>query len=264
MSWASAMNDLASSWKVGIAFLILVALRMVLVSQSATLESARALIFGGLAGVFKAPRRRVPSGRGDAGPSDADPSPADEMRRSALEFVDSGLIALVLVFMLIRPFVVQAFYIPSASMQPTLLEDDKILVNKFIYRFREPHRGDVVVFRSPPAASADQKDYIKRLVGLPGDEIEVRPGVVDNHGETVPAGILYRNGKPVEEAYTKEPMDPYRVYGPVKVEPGKVLVMGDNRNNSHDGRYWGQLDMGRIRGKAMVIFWPPGRMGLIR
>ena len=94
------------------------------------------------------------------------------------EVAESLAIAIFLVFVIIRPTVVQAYYIPSGSMRPTLLESDRILVNKLIYRFREPRRGDVVVFQSPPAAKKDEKDFVKRVVGVPGDEIRVKPGYV--------------------------------------------------------------------------------------
>lgn len=263
MSWTSTMNDLASSWKVGIVFIALVALRYVLTSQGAVLTGAREVLLTGIAGLFGSGKRSdEPSGKGEGEEEGQPHNPKEEARRSVLEFVDSGLIALVLVFMIIRPFFIQAFYIPSASMHPTLLENDKILVNKLVYRLHQPQRGDVIVFRSPPAASEDQKDFIKRLIGLPGDTIEIRRGEVNGQ----PAGVLYRNGQRVDEPFIAEPMDLERpgLYGPVTVQPGKVLVMGDNRNNSNDGRFWGQLDMGRIRGKAMVIFWPLSRIRLIR
>jgi len=98
-------------------------------------------------------------------------------RRFMVELLDSGLIAFILVFIIIRPFVVQAFYIPSESMVPTLLPGDRILVNKFIYRLNPPRRGDIIVFDAPEYAlqpGDGRKDYVKRLVGLPGDRILVR------------------------------------------------------------------------------------------
>jgi signal peptidase I len=112
-------------------------------------------------------------------------------RASLLELADSALIALLLVFCILRPFVIQAFYIPSGSMKPTLLVNDRILVNKFIYFFKEPKVGDIVVFRAPvPAVQpGEKKDFIKRVVGLSGDRLEV-------HG-----GKLYRNGAPVDEPW---------------------------------------------------------------
>jgi signal peptidase I len=94
---------------------------------------------------------------------------------STAEFVESALIAIVLVFLVIRPFVVQAFYIPSGSMLDTLHIEDRILVNKFIYHFRPPEHRDIVVFHAPPVASPDEKDFIKRVIGQPGDTVEVTP-----------------------------------------------------------------------------------------
>jgi signal peptidase I, bacterial type len=98
--------------------------------------------------------------------------------RSTADLLESAIIAVVLVFLLLRPFVVQSFYIPSGSMQPTLWEGDRILVNKFVYRLHPPRQGDIVVFRAPESADPAQKDFIKRVVGLPGDVIEVREGYV--------------------------------------------------------------------------------------
>lgn len=174
--------------------------------------------------------------------------------KSAAEVVESALIAIVLVFLVIRPFVVQSFYIPSGSMEPTLMERDHILVNKFIFRFREPKRGEVIVFRAPKSWTDDgiERDYIKRLIGLPGDVIEVRSD-----------GYLYRNGRRVKEPYIKEPIWSYTM-GPVKVPKGKVFVLGDNRNNSNDSHRHGFLDRNRIIGKAMFTFYPFNRIGVIR
>jgi len=171
---------------------------------------------------------------------------------SAGEFVESALIAIVLVFLIIRPFIVQAFYIPSGSMHPTLLEEDHILVNKFIYRFRDPRHGEVIVFKAPPQASPDgtEKDFIKRVIGLPGDVIMVKDGKT------------YVNNKPLDEPYIQEP--PLYEYGPERVPEGKLFVMGDNRNDSNDSHQWGTLDRSRVLGKAMLIFWPLTRIRLIR
>lgn len=178
--------------------------------------------------------------------------------RSSSEMAESAMMAIALVYLLIRPFIVQAFYIPSGSMIPTLEEQDHILVNKFIYRFTAPKRGDIVVFKCPKYADPEgiEKDYIKRLMGLPGDVIEVKEGVV------------YRNGKALKEPYLLEPGDIEYDMAPVKVERGKLFVMGDNRNNSNDSHRWGvlpaeQLDRNRVLGKAMVTFWPVTRAGLL-
>lgn len=174
------------------------------------------------------------------------------MAKPAAEIVESALIAIVLVFLIIRPFVVQAFYIPSGSMIPTLEIHDRLLVNKFIYRFHEPRYGDIVVFKAPPVAEDDgvQRDFIKRLIGKAGDTIEVRDGAV------------YRNGERLKEPYIREPID-YEM-SPVVVPKDRVFVMGDNRNDSNDSHAWGPLERRRILGKAMIIFSPLNRVRIIR
>jgi len=169
--------------------------------------------------------------------------------KSAAETAESLLIAVVLVFLVIRPFLIQAFFIPSGSMIPTLLVRDHILVNKFVYRFQEPRYGDIIVFRAPPAASPDEKDFIKRLIGKEGDTIEIKEAAV------------YRNGKPLEEGYVAEP--PVYEMAPITVPEDSFFVMGDNRNNSQDSHAWGALARDRVIGKAMVRFWPLNRLGLL-
>jgi len=172
--------------------------------------------------------------------------------KSMAEVVESAMIAIALVFLLIRPFVVQAFFIPSPSMSPTLMEGDHILVNKLIYRFREPKAGEIIVFRAPPEASNDgvEKDFIKRLVAVPGDVIEVRDGQ------------LYRNDVPASEPYLEEKMG-YSLK-PTRIAEGRLYVLGDNRNDSRDSHWWGQLERKRVIGKAMFRFWPPRRFGSIQ
>lgn len=198
-------------------------------------------------------------------------------RGAILELVDSLLVAVLLVFLILRPFVVQAFYIPSGSMIPTLEINDRILVNKFIYFFREPQRGDIVVFVSPPNADTEQKDFIKRVIGLPGDRLAVRDG------------YLWRNGQKVIEPYVSEPMlysfpgppgafqfpqGSYQYHsrsfdfnvtnGEYVVPPGEIFVMGDNRNLSNDSHVWGPLPRQNVLGKAFCIFYPPARVRLLR
>lgn len=191
-------------------------------------------------------------------------------RAFMLELLDSGLIAFVLVFILIRPFVVQAFYIPSESMEPTLLKHDRILVNKFIYRLNEPQRGDIIVFEAPPQAHSgpDRKDFVKRLIGLPGDEIRIRRG-----------DGVYINGQRLEEPpeiprpQYDFPTDTFdRPAGEPYVVPADCyFVLGDNRNQSNDSHKWldprtgasdPSLAAERLVGKAMTIFWPPPRVRL--
>ena len=171
--------------------------------------------------------------------------------KSAAEVSESALIAIALVFLIIRPFIMQAFYIPSGSMRPTLMERDHILVNKFIYRLHEPRRGDIIVFKSPPGASLDgeERDFVKRLIGVPGDTIEVKDGAV------------YWNNQRLKEPYILQTPD-YEM-PPMNVPSGKLFVMGDNRRNSNDSHAWGMLDRKRVIGEAIFRFWPLNRFGLI-
>ena len=157
------------------------------------------------------------------------------------EYVEAIIIA-VLLALLIRTFVVQAFTIPSGSMIPTLLVGDYILVNKFIYRFKDPQRGDVIVFKYP---WDEKRDFIKRVVGMGGEEVVIK-------GHTV-----FVNGKPLGDphAYFSDSTQTQYEYGPVMVPAGSYFVMGDNRDNSQDSRFWGFLKREKIRGKAFMIYW---------
>jgi len=181
--------------------------------------------------------------------------PPDSRLRTVGEVMESFIIAIVIVFLVIRPFMVQAFYIPSRSMTPTLRENDRILVNKVSYRLREPGRHEVVVFRAPPEAcegepDGEEKDFIKRVIGLPGDTVEIY------------GGVIYVNGIPEKEPYILEP--PYYDLPPRVIPEGKLFVLGDNRNHSNDSHRWGELDRSRVIGQAVMIFWPPSRAGFIR
>lgn len=151
----------------------------------------------------------------------------------------------------IRTFVAEARYIPSSSMEPTLLINDRLIIEKITYRFHEPQRGDVVVFNATEALLQENlKDaFIKRIIGLPGDEVKVRNGEV----------IV--NNKILKEPYIKEAPD--YDYGPVTVPADQYLVLGDNRNNSYDSHYWGFVPREKFIGRASIRFWPPERMGLI-
>ncbi len=195
-------------------------------------------------------------------------------RKTVIEFLDSGLIAFTLVFLIVRPFVVQAFYIPSGSMIPTLEVNDRILVNRFVYRLNPPQRGDIVVFDAPPYAlqqpGMTQADFVKRLIGLPGDRILIK---VDDG--------VYVNGKKFQEApgtdtpnsqgYREGPTWPTNGT-PYVVPKGAYFVLGDNRNNSYDSHLWQdhttgefhpELATGRLLGKAVVTFWPLTRLRLL-
>ena len=176
-------------------------------------------------------------------------------QKMLLEYLEALAVALVLAFV-IRTFVVQAFKIPSGSMLDTLLIGDHLLVNKFIYGthipftdktvlpVEEPARGDVIVFEFPEDTT---KDFIKRIIGVPGDVIEMKDKVV------------YRNGEKLVEPYIKhtDPNIQQRRdnFGPITVPPDRYFVMGDNRDESYDSRFWGFVDKDKILGKAWVIYW---------
>ena len=181
------------------------------------------------------------------------------------EYGEALFVALILA-LVIRTFVVQAFKIPSESMVKTLLVGDHLLASKFsygikipfthsyIYKGSDPVKGDIIIFEYPNDPSVD---YIKRIVGTPGDTIEVRNKQ------------LFRNGEPVKESFIRftEPdrIQPVRDnFGPVTVPADKYFVMGDNRDNSMDSRFWGFVDRSAIRAKAWRIYWSWGGLGDIR
>ena len=167
-------------------------------------------------------------------------------RTAIVETLDACLFAALLSLVIIT-FVVQAFYIPSGSMEPTLMIDDRILVAKFLYRFEPVHRGDVIVFRYP---LNPQRDFVKRVIGLPGDRVQLKDGVVSVEGKPIS-----------EKGYTIKP--DFGNYGPVTVPARDFFVLGDNRNNSEDSRFFGYVPRGNIIGKAVFIYWPPQRLGFV-
>lgn len=181
--------------------------------------------------------------------------------------------ALVIAF-LVKTFVAQAFFIPSGSMLPTLEDGDRVVVSRLAYRIHEPRRGDVVVFEAPsnlPDENGDDplpvrafrgffetvgvmhpsaEDFIKRVVGLPGEEIEGRDG------------RIWIDGRPLDEPYLIEGID-VGTFAPETVPDGHVFVMGDNRENSRDSRYFGPVPMEKIVGRAALKIWPPARVGFL-
>ncbi|MCI5207335.1 MAG: signal peptidase I [Candidatus Electrothrix sp. ATG2] len=186
---------------------------------------------------------------------------AEKQKSAAREYTEAIIIALVLA-LFIRTFIIQAFKIPSGSMLQTLLIGDHILVSKFIYGIKNPfsgsvlipikspQQGDIVVFKYPK----DPKlDYIKRVVAIAGDTLEVKDK------------DIYINGVAVDEASYKKITDkdhmlpasasPRDNFGPVTVPEGNIFVMGDNRDNSYDSRFWGFVDLKEVRGKAFIIYW---------
>ncbi len=186
-------------------------------------------------------------------------SRAEQQKSTAREYTEAILIALVLA-LFIRTFVVQAFKIPSGSMLQTLLIGDHILVSKFIYGIKNPFSGsvlipikspqrdDIVVFKYPK----DPKlDYIKRVIATAGDTVEIRDKKVfingtpaeDSHGEFRNPRILSASEGPRDN------------YGPMTVPDEHIFVMGDNRDNSYDSRFWGFVNLDAVRGKAFIVYW---------
>jgi signal peptidase I len=185
-------------------------------------------------------------------------SSASEMKKKSTfrEYLEALIIALIIA-LFIRTFVVQAFKIPSGSMESTLLIGDHIFVNKFIYgiripllnkrlfAFKKPQRKDVIVFVFPEDKS---KDFIKRVVGVEGDAIEIKNK------------RLYVNGELQDEPYTQFVEEGKLVstrdnFGPVTIPEGKIFVEGDNRDRSYDSRFWGFVDMNDVIGKAFIIYF---------
>lgn len=195
----------------------------------------------------------------------------NDSMKSFRDTLEAVVVALLLAFV-IRAFIVQAFKIPSGSMLETLQIGDHLLVTKFAYDVRlpsnlwldttdgkvlyktgDPERGDIIVFKFP---EDETKDYIKRVIGLPGETLEIREKIV------------YINGEPIDEPYamhTKYTMQPIRDnFGPVTIPEGEFFVMGDNREGSFDSRWWGTVKRQKIVGKALVIYWSWGSLTDIR
>jgi signal peptidase I len=208
--------------------------------------------------------RKIEIGVSQADKAERLPAETAGPRRKSLvrEYGEAIVIAIVLA-LVIRTLVVQAFTIPSGSMMDTLLVGDYILVNKFLYGaempftdwrmpgLRDPERGDIIVFRYP---QDEKRDFIKRIVGTPGDRIVIRGPEV------------WVNGERLAEPYVKHTSVPSRqsgqlycgyAYGcdPTVVPPHSYFVMGDNRDNSQDSRYWGFVRQEKVKGKAFLIYW---------
>lgn len=160
------------------------------------------------------------------------------------ELLESIIVAVVLAF-IIRYFLFQPFYIPSGSMEPTLQVGDRIIVNKLLYRFSTPKRGDIMVFKYPVNPN---RDFIKRVIGLPGETIQIKDSKV------------YIDGKILEQPFLPPDLKYDHNFGPARVGENQYFMMGDNRNNSEDSRFWGSLPEQNIVGKAMFIYWPYNRI----
>lgn len=161
-------------------------------------------------------------------------------------------LAFAIVFV-IRSFVVGMYYIPSESMLPTLQINDHVVVTKFTYKLEDPERGDIIVFKYPPNDTSgvperEKIDYVKRVIGLPGEVLEIKEGqvLIDDH--------------PLEEPYLA-PGTRMSDFGPITVPEDAYFAMGDNRNNSNDSRFWGPVGEDYIEGKAQWTYWPLSRWG---
>ena len=189
----------------------------------------------------------------------AEQKPAEEPKAKVQEFIEAIIIA-ILIAVVIRALVVQAYKIPSRSMVPTLLIGDHLLVNKFIYGIKipvirttlvsvsNPERGDIIVFIYPNDRS---KDYIKRVIGVAGDKIEIRNKKI------------FINDKPYKDDFSiysdsivyPAMVQPRDNFGPVVVPKNSLFVMGDNRDESADSRFWGFVNLQDVEGKALLIYW---------
>lgn len=159
------------------------------------------------------------------------------------------LVVAVLIAFFLKAFIIQPFWIPTGSMIPTLMPNDRVLAVKFIYRFTEPKPGDIVVFLPP---NGESKDYIKRVIAVGGQTIAIKDGKV------------YVDGKPLNEPYLSPELYDSGSMDELKVPEGHVFVMGDNRPNSLDSRVFGPVPVSTIIGKAVLIYWPPSRIRLLR
>jgi len=176
------------------------------------------------------------------------------------EYFESIVIAVILA-LFVRTWVVQAFKIPTGSMENNLLIGDHLLVNKFVFGptaterpllpVREPRRGDIVVFKFP---DEPERDFIKRVIGLPGEALELRAKKVYINGQALDEPYVHFI-QPASESQEVTSLDVRERYGPVRVPEGQYFVMGDNRDNSQDSRYWGFLPRQYVKGRALMIYW---------
>lgn len=175
----------------------------------------------------------------------------------------SILMAVVIAFGVIRPFILQTYFIPSSSMEPTFYEKDRIIGLMFPYKFRNPRPGEIIIFRRPGIGVSHEiklpfytvkwlspTNFIKRVIAAGGDTVEIRDLTV------------YVNDRPLKEPYLKQP--PFYRMPPLKLPKGTLFMMGDNRNYSQDSHVWGPLELKNVRSKAWIQFWPFDRMKVVR
>jgi signal peptidase I len=160
------------------------------------------------------------------------------------------IIAALLIALLIKTFLFQAFYIPSDSMVPTLEKNDRVIVNKLSYKMHDVHRGDIIVFKAPPGTDDNIKDLVKRVIGLPGERVEGR----NNH--------VYINNKELEEDYLPAGTITSD-FAPVVVPADSYWVMGDNREQSKDSRFFKFIHGDDIVGRVFLRIWPLNRLAIL-
>jgi signal peptidase I len=203
--------------------------------------------------VTEAVESELPDGDAVDAPADEptdEPSRQHSRTRNTVEWV-AIVVGALLVAVIVKTFLIQAFFIPSLSMYSTLDKGDRVLVNKLSYHLHDVHRGDVVVFERPPGVpDTGIKDLIKRVVGLPGDTIESR------------SGHVYVNDKQLEENYLDAGVMTVNLTRQ-RVPAGHVFVMGDNRSNSEDSRVFGPIDEDLVVGRAFVLVWPLPQIHLL-
>jgi signal peptidase I len=186
------------------------------------------------------------------GPGPAAPSTEKRGGREARAvFQWAGLVLVaLLIAVLIKTFLFQAFWIPSGSMEPTLKVNDRVLVNELSYKLHNVHRGDVIVFTPPPGSEPGYKHLVKRVIGLPGETVSGRGGHVFIDGKRLSEPYLPKG------TYTSE-------FAPVKIAPDHYWMMGDNRGDSSDSRVWGTIAKKAIVGRVFLRMWPLSRLGFL-
>jgi len=194
------------------------------------------------------------------------PAKPEPRKRSAL--VDYGIIAVVAIVLalLIQAFLVKPYRIPSPSMDPTLLPGDRVLVNRLVYHFHPPRRGNIIVFNWPVNPKLV---FIKRVIGLPGDVISLRNGSVYVNGHRLVEPYVERDGarasptQPAPASTGTTMTEPWSLAQPYRVPANSYFVMGDNRTMSDDSRDWGPVPAKDIIGQAFLIYWPLNRIRVL-
>ena len=197
---------------------------------------------------------RDPDGERAEWPTEA-PEVQSVKKAAWLSFLEWGIliVSALVIALLIKTFLFQAFYIPSESMTPTLLRNDRVLVNKLSYHMHDVHRGDIIVFKAPPGIDPDVKDLVKRVIGLPGETIEAR---ADGH--------VYINGQKLQEAWLPRGVRT-EIFQPIKIPPESYFVLGDNRGNSKDSRFFPSHFIRKqdIIGRVFLRIWPLNRLDIL-